>query len=251
MLRVKNLTGQRGNQILFRNLTFSLGAGFCLQILGSNGSGKSSLLKMLVGILAPTGGEIFCDTPLGQAIYIGHQLGIKSDLTPMDNLSWWLKIHRCSDMLSNSDMPSHKISPKKIVPNKISTSTSKTLKSIHSNEILTANITDALNSAGLGRFIHTPSTHLSAGQLKRLALARLTLQSDLVWILDEPMSHLDHAGVQWFQTLLESHLKCGGLAILSTHTQILLDTAFPSQVIHLPYGDCTMHRENEDWVVDL
>lgn len=199
MLKVAHLQCQRERRILFRDLTFSLGQGSCLQVYGRNGTGKSSLLKILAGLLIPESGEIeWCGRILQYSdfasldpdylkdlIYLGHQTGLKMDLTPIENLQWWLGIRGISKK-----------------------------ESLHESRQI-------LQSMGFQKWIELSTNRLSAGLQKRLALARLKCHSARLWILDEPLSSLDEESKLWFETLLENHLSKGGLAVVSSHVPLL------------------------------
>ncbi len=208
MLKVKHLQCTRDHQILFRDLTFSLKPGSCLQVYGRNGVGKSSLLRILAGLLKPCFGELEWDgrivkfreflsvTPDYQRdfIYIGHGLGLKMDLTPMENLQWWLGLRGVS-------MSGVSINSK-------------------NSKVKSEAVTQALQTLGMERWLNTKSSCLSAGLAKRLALARLKVMPARLWILDEPCNSLDVETQRWFGDLLHGHLSCGGIAVVSSHTMM-------------------------------
>ena len=178
----------RGGRKLFQNLSFSLEQGELLEVSGANGSGKTSLLRMLCGFLSPSAGEILWqgarisslkEEYLKELAYLGHANGVKAELSAAENL----RIYRGLEGLQTSD------------------------------EKLSA----ALERMGLGGSEDLPAKTLSQGQQRRLALARLLVGEHALWILDEPLAALDAAAVRLVQSVLEEHLKGGGLVVLTTH----------------------------------
>ena len=181
----------RGDRELFTDINFSLEAGGLMQVSGPNGSGKTSLLRMLCGLSNPAAGEIrWCGTAirslgsdyLAAMTYIGHLSGAKDDLTANENL-------RISSALAGF-------------------------------EISTRQANDALKYMGLGGRETLPVKVLSQGQRRRVALARLLVCKTALWILDEPLVALDVMAVQLIQELLEQHLKQGGMVVMTTHQEI-------------------------------
>lgn len=191
MLLGRDLSCVRGDRMLFENINFSLEAGGLMQVQGKNGSGKTSLLRMLCGLSMPAKGVICWQgtaiRELGEeyyhsVIYIGHLSGVKDDLTVIENL-------RISSALSG-------------------------------DEISMQNARDALNKIGLGDKENLPVKVLSQGQRKRVSLARLLVSQSKLWILDEPLAALDTAAVKMVQALLEKHLAGEGLVVMTTHQEI-------------------------------
>lgn len=188
MLTINNLAFERNNVFLFNQINCSLNAGELLQIRGENGSGKSTLLRVLAGFVEPHEGNILWQ---GQSIlqqrdeyqqdlhYIGHQNGIKTNLTVLENLHLSQAVARV------------KSDPQRMQ--------------------------NTIQKIGLGRLVHSPAAQLSAGQSRRVSLARLLLRSYRLWILDEPTTALDVEGQQLLITLLNQHLADGGMAIVATH----------------------------------
>ena len=173
--------------MLFEHLDLQLHAGDMLQISGPNGSGKTSLLRLLSGLMQPTAGQVLINgQPLSEQrvelarnlLWIGHAAGIKDLLTPVENLSWLCALHRPAE------------SPA---------------------------IWQALQSVGLRGFEDVPCHTLSAGQQRRVALARLYLDSPPIWILDEPFTALDKQGVAQLEAHLAEHCERGGMIVLTTH----------------------------------
>lgn len=191
MLAGNDLSCVRGDRMLFQGIDFSLGAGELMQVQGKNGSGKTSLLRMLCGLSRPENGTISWQgtaiRELGdeyyQAIaYIGHLNGAKDDLTVIENL-------RISSALSG-------------------------------DEITVEAARSALNEVGLGDRAHLPVKVLSQGQRKRVSLARLLVSKSQLWILDEPLAALDVMAVEMVRKLLEKHLAEQGLVVMTTHQEI-------------------------------
>lgn len=207
MLKANNLGFAWDYQQLFSNLTFEINPGTALLVSGSNGVGKSSLLKILTGLLLPSEGRITWEgkqvkpgdpTFLSHLLYIGHKMGIQPTLTPLQNLKWLLEI---------------------------------TGKSI------LADIGVALKTVGLEGYKNTPCEQLSKGQCQRVALARLWLNPPAYWVLDEPFTGLDEQGINLVQNKLLEHLKQGGMIVMATHHKIALDP-FPCHEIRLGETAC-------------
>lgn len=190
LLHVENLFCERDERILFDNLNFSLNEGEVLQIEGQNGSGKTTLLRMLSGLSSHYEGEIFFrgqpvaeqrDAFFSDLLYFGHQPGVKAALTPEENLRWYAAIHPSIDAY---------------------------------------NIAEALDKVGLRGFEDSPCHSLSAGQHRRVSLARLYLSTASLWILDEPFTAIDKKGVAEKEALILSHAEKGGSVILTTHHEL-------------------------------
>lgn len=182
------LSCERDWRMLFEQLSFRLVAGDMLQISGPNGSGKTSLLRLLAGLRQPTAGDILLrGRALGEQrselarslLWIGHAAGIKSLLTAEENLAWLCALH---------------------------TPTSRDA------------IWQALEAVGLRGFEDVPCHTLSAGQQRRVALARLYLaDAPPLWVLDEPFTALDKQGVAQLEGHLAEHCERGGVIVLTTH----------------------------------
>ncbi|MBX9894323.1 MAG: cytochrome c biogenesis heme-transporting ATPase CcmA [Nitrosomonas sp.] len=203
MLQGINLACVRGDRELFREINFSVEAGCLMQVSGPNGSGKTSLLRMLCGLSNPAAGEIrWRNTPIRELegeyyadmTYIGHLSGTKDDLTVSENL-------RISSALTGV-------------------------------EISVSQAAEALNFIGLGGRDHLPAKVLSQGQRRRVALARLLVCKTALWILDEPLVALDVTAVQMIKEILERHLQQGGVIVMTTHQEIDI-TASSKMQLHL------------------
>jgi heme exporter protein A len=193
VLEVGNLHLWRGDRHLLRGLNFSLPSGQALQLLWPNGTGKTSLLRCIAGFLHAEEGQIRWqgrpvredrDAFHWELAYLGHDAALKADLSALENLRYG-----CALRLRLAD----------------------------------AALQAALADVGLDRIDPLqPARSLSAGQQRRVALARLSLWGAKLWLLDEPASNLDAAGQQVFERLLKSHLQAGGSAILATHHGLAL-----------------------------
>ena len=184
MLEARELLCERDERTLFSGLSFTLNAGEWVQITGSNGAGKTTLLRLLTGLSRPDAGEVLWqgqplhqvrDTYQQNLLWIGHQPGIKTRLTALENLHFY---HRDGD---------------------------------------TAQCLEALAQAGLAGFEDIPVNQLSAGQQRRVALARLWLTRATLWILDEPFTAIDVNAVDRLTQRMAPHTEQGGIVILTTH----------------------------------
>jgi len=193
MLEITNLACSRGDRQLFAGLNFSLKPGSLLYVEGRNGTGKSTLLRAICGLFLADGGEILWNGESTQSlaedytkevVYLGHHNGIKDDLTGLENL-------RISTVLDGDDVTEEQI-------------------------------WDALKKMGLKGFEDLPTKVLSQGQKRRVALARLLLNSSKLWILDEPFTALDVAAVDLLQSVIADHINKGGMVVLTTHQEVAL-----------------------------
>ncbi len=191
MLEARNLACQRGDRVLFSGLSFTLSAGELLQVAGPNGSGKTSLLKILCGISSPVEGEVRWAGEnarrQGEAfrenlLYLGHHNAVKEDLTALENLQI---AARLADAPLGEDQAR-----------------------------------DALDRIGLVGREFLPAKVLSQGQKRRVALARLLVSRAPLWILDEPLTALDVKAIELIQSRLAEHLAAGGMVVLTTHQPI-------------------------------
>ena len=176
----------RGGREVFVGLDVTAESGRAVAITGPNGAGKTSLLRLLAGLLAMAGGSIGLEggdpelTLPEQAHYLGHRDALKPALTVSENLSFW------RDFLGGG-------------------------KSGES---------DALAAVGLDHVAHLPAAYLSAGQRRRLSIARLLAVKRPVWLLDEPTSALDVTGQAAFAAIMTGHLAGGGIILAATHTPL-------------------------------
>lgn len=181
---------ERDERCLFSGLQLGVGAGEIVQIEGPNGSGKTTLLRILTGMSADYSGDVLWQGQsirqvrhdfLANMLYLGHLPGIKKSLTPSENLAWYAGLN-----------PTHQ---------RIS-------------------IASALAEVGLRGYEDVTCHALSAGQLRRVALARLFLTPARLWVLDEPFTAIDKQGVGNLEALLAEHVVGGGSIILTTHQEL-------------------------------
>jgi heme exporter protein A len=187
MLEVRGLYCERDERILFKDLSFSLAPGKALQIQGSNGSGKTTLLRILCGLNSDFSGEILWQGAAvkqvrsefcSEVFYLGHAPAINRTLSPRENLRWF------------------------------SASQGKTAN---------IDISTALDELGLAGYDDVPCFMMSAGQQRRVSLARMKLTSARLWVMDEPFTALDKRGVSEVEQMLSDFVNAGGSLILTTH----------------------------------
>jgi heme exporter protein A len=201
MLEARNLACQRGDRMLFSGLNLTLSPGELLQVAGPNGSGKTSLLKILCGISGPIEGEVRWAgenaRKLGEAfrenlLYIGHHNAVKEDLTALENL-------RIAATLAGEPLTEEQA-------------------------------LDALDRIGLPGREYLPAKALSQGQKRRVTLARLLVSQAPLWILDEPLTALDVKAIALIQSRLAEHLAGGGMVALTTHQPIEVPGVTPRRL---------------------
>jgi heme exporter protein A len=190
MLEAKDLSCVRDERTLFSRLSFSVNPGDIIQVEGPNGAGKTSLLRILAGLAQPDSGEVFWqgnntvrhrEQYHQDLLFLGHQPGIKTMLTPFENLQFYQAVRHVYD---------------------------------------NALIWQALEQVGLVGYEDLPVVQLSAGQQRRVALARLWLSDNPLWILDEPLTAIDKQGVAELIDLFEQHAQQGGMVLLTTHQDL-------------------------------
>jgi heme exporter protein A len=201
VLSTKGLYCERDERVLFSHLDFDISAGRVLQVQGSNGSGKTTLLRILSGLNGDFEGEMFWEAvPLGSMLeqyrsnmfYLGHAPGINKSLTPMQNLRWFCANRGFAD-----------------------------------DDAIVA----ALHEFGLSGYEDIPCYQMSAGQQRRVSLARLPLANAPLWILDEPFTALDRRAVADLEARIADHASSGGAVILTTHHPLQLSC--PLEIINL------------------
>jgi len=189
LLQAENLFCERDRRILFQGLNLSVSEGEVLQVEGANGSGKTTLLRILTGLSEAYEGEIlWCGEPLykmrhqfrSQTQYLGHGPGIKATLTAEENLRWYAALAGCG----------------------------------------AAKVDDVLAEVGLRGYEDMPCHQLSAGQQRRVNLARLRMIPARLWILDEPFTAIDKAGIETIESLIESHVVENGAVIITSHQDL-------------------------------
>jgi heme exporter protein A len=189
VLEAVGLQCERGHRRLFDRLSFGLASGQCMHIVGDNGAGKTSLLRILCGLLRPTSGEVrWRGRPIERArdeygadlSYVGHLNGVKDDLTAAENLRVWAAM---AGLRLQGD-----------------------------------EVKQALRLLAIERFAAWPAGQLSQGQRRRIGLARLALAREArIWILDEPFNALDRGGVEVLNRMIEQRVASAGAVVLTTH----------------------------------
>ncbi len=188
MLTATELECVRGNRTVFQELSFSVRPGECLQLTGPNGSGKTSLIRILCGLMEPSHGTVswkkldirhLAEDYRTCITYLGHRHGIKEELTPLENL--------------------------------------QIICGLNGTEISRNHAVRALEYMGLANRETAFARFLSEGQRRRIALARLVFNSSEIWLLDEVLTALDRDGMESVQALIDGHLARGGMAVVATH----------------------------------
>jgi len=186
----------RGGREVFSGLDFEASSGEAVAVTGPNGAGKTSLLRLIAGLLTMAdgsidlwGGEAELTLP-EQAHYLGHRDALKPALTVMENLCFW------RDFLGGAGFDA--------------------AESLATESLAT----ESLAAVGLDHAAQLPAAYLSAGQRRRLSIARLLAVRRPIWLLDEPTSALDAAGQSLFATLIGDHLSRGGLIVAATHAPL-------------------------------
>lgn len=191
LLRGHRLAVVRGDRSLFAALDFTLEGGELLRVEGPNGSGKTSLLRVVAGLIQPDDGELLWrGDPVrrqrqayhAELAWMGHRPGFKGDLTPLENLRFETGLRGPSGGTGA-----------------------------------------VLERLGLDRLCRLPFRLLSAGQQRRFALARMVLSGATLWLLDEPFTNLDAQGRQQVQELVGEHLAAGGLALAASHQELAVE----------------------------
>ena len=209
MLQAVDLACQRGERLLFRSLAFTLGPGECLHVAGENGAGKTSLLRLLAGLMIPAEGRVewggrdirrLREDFWSALAYVGHANGVKDELTAVENLRYG--------------------------------------NAIAGRVAGDAEARAALDLLGLHDHAERPVRALSQGQRRRVALARLVgAATARLWILDEPFTALDARGIAVLRDLVAAQLDRGGCVVLTTHQ----DVPLPGAVRRLELGAAAAH----------
>jgi heme exporter protein A len=225
-LWVSKLTVSRGERALFRDLDLTVPGGRCLLARGPNGAGKSSLLLALAGILRPETGTIEYRGAGNEGRerhihFLGHQTAVKSRLTLAENLRFWVAVFGRSPTL-----------PTVMAGLDPATQQNSSIR-VRPGDDGPVGIAEALERVGLGGLDAIEAGHLSAGQTRRLTLARLLVARRDIWLLDEPTSSLDAMGEALVGALLSEHLARGGIAVVATHHDIPLAAGLPVETLVL------------------
>jgi len=193
MLRCKKLTCVREDRVLFKDLSFVIKPGEIVQLEGPNGVGKTSLFRLIVGLSIPYDGLIsWQGTSINddreafyqKLLYLGHKTGIKPELSALENLQFFQHLQPCHENID---------------------------------------LWDILAKVGLAGYEDIITAQLSAGQQRRVALARLWLNDCPLWVLDEPFTAIDKSGVNVLENLFLQHAARGGIVLLTTHQDLSLD----------------------------
>lgn len=187
MLELSQFTCIRDSEPLFVPIDFTVDKGNIVQVAGPNGAGKTTLLRSLCGLFDSYEGDFHWQGKptrqiryefLSQLLYLGHHPGVKKSLTARENLEWFAGVKGFSASL---------------------------------------NVESILNEVGLAGYANIPCQQMSAGQHRRVGLARLYFDQSPLWILDEPFTAIDKQGVARLEALIETHAQQGGTVILTTH----------------------------------
>lgn len=176
IIRAQNLSLSRGDVPVLAGVSLSLDAGECLLLRGPNGSGKTSLLRALAGLMEPDAGT--CEIDLEDVTYAGHLDAVKAQLSVSENLDFWAALYR------------------------------------------TGTTAAVIESFQLADLKNHPAAHLSAGQRRRLGLARVALINRPIWLMDEPTAALDAASAAIITQVIADHCLGGGVAVVATHLDI-------------------------------
>jgi len=213
LISASKLTCIREERLLFDELSLEIHAGEIVQVEGPNGSGKTSLLRILSGLSQPYDGQVYyqgqkishCRENFQQnLLYFGHLAGVKGEMTAQENLNFNLALHGSN----------------------------------------TENSCEYLALVNLLGFEESLASHLSAGQHRRIALARLYQSQAAIWILDEPFTAIDKQGVASLEQLFIEHTKRGGCVVLTTHQDLISIDTTTVKKITLDYH-CDEYLDNE------
>lgn len=191
-LEFQDFTCERDGFPLFQPLSFTLHEGDIVQVAGPNGAGKTTFLRALCGLFSDWYGRLYWDgeavtqlsfTQCEQLLYFGHQTGVKKTLTARENLHWYFGVQ---------------------------------------GRAFPGDIEAALAQVGLAGYEDTPCQEMSAGQMRRVGLARLYVTRDPIWVLDEPFTAIDKRGVANLETLIHRHASNGGSVLLTSHQTLSL-----------------------------
>lgn len=189
-LEARHVHAWRGDRYVIRGLSLQVNPGHCLHLAGPNGVGKTTLIRLLAGLLRPEDGSVLWhgesvgkdpDAFHAEMAFLGHDNALKADLTPVENLAFWSTL---------AGRP-------------------------------TAAVSGTLVAFGLEACLGLPVRVLSAGQKRRVALARVVLSGASLWLLDEPFTNLDTEGIRLVEAQLGRHLAAGGLAVVAAHQPVV------------------------------
>ena len=196
MFEGKELTCIRGERLVFTGLNFAVGSGGALVLIGPNGAGKSSLLRMMAGLLKPASGKLLWNDALAlddidehaeNLHYVGHHDAVKPVLSVLENVRFWA--------------------------------------GVRGGDVSEKNILNALDVFDAKHLADVPGRFLSAGQKRRVNLARIIAAPAPLWLLDEPTTALDRASIALLDSAIRKHREGGGIVVLSTHADINIESA--------------------------
>ncbi len=194
-LSLDNVSCERDDRVLFSGLSATFSSGDLVQVLGPNGAGKTTLLKIITGVSSRYSGNITWQglrVPsfdfTAALLYLGHATGVNTSLTPLENMRWFFGLHG--------------------------------FKSVGHSRVSDAAMLSALAQVGLAGYEEVPCHHMSAGQQRRVALARLYVSESPLWVLDEPFTAIDTQGVAALEQRFEDHRARGGIVVLTTHQSL-------------------------------
>ncbi len=214
VLTARQLCCYRSHRPLFDPVSFALAPGTGLYVGGPNGSGKTTLLRALVGLSGDYDGEFQwggvdtrqCTQQFRAALlYLGHLPACNAQLTALENLEWWAALH-AQHLFGDG------------------------------REAALQQCASALRALELGNYLDTPCYRLSAGQLRRVALARLQLSRHSLWVLDEPFTAIDSAGVARLQQRMSDHLAAGNTLVVTSHQSLSIEALQELTLQPLPVG---------------
>jgi len=186
ILEVTNISLSRAQNLVVRDLSFSVLGGEIIQLSGSNGSGKTTILRALAGLIMPDNGRVArlgekvgnITTSSNSMVYIGHRHGLEENLSPLENLNFLSQVSTPSPVRDGVSV---------------------------------------LGTLGLKTSMHVPTARLSAGQKQRVSLARLLMFDAPLWLLDEPFTALDTSSKKQLENMIDAHLDRKGAVVLATH----------------------------------
>lgn len=194
-LRLDQLSCEIEDRLLFSGISATFQSGDLIQIVGPNGAGKTTLLRILTGLSHRYEGSVTwneskvpCYEYLSSLLYIGHAIGVNESMTPRENLAWYFGMNGAKG---------------------------ESFQPVSDTEIV-----EALNKVGLRGYEDIPCHHMSAGQKRRVAIARLHISKAPLWILDEPLTAIDKQGVAELEERIQQHREAGGIVILTTHQSL-------------------------------
>lgn len=201
LLEARDITIWRGDNLLMDEVNVQVRSGSIIQIQGTNGSGKTTLLRALIGLAEFDEGEVFWmgqpfhksrDALYSELLYLGHKPGISPGLTPLENIQ-----ALCPELGTDAR----------------------------------EQVEDILAELAIADRIDLPSAALSAGQKRRIALARLRLQEARLWVLDEPLTSLDTNGYAWVREQIQRHVEAGGAVVFTTHQAISFEPLTAESIV--------------------